>query len=329
MRVLITGGSGLIGCAIMEIRPHWTYMNSSICDLRDPNAFRQYLKSNEPFDTVIHLAANAGGTFKNRSQRINVFEDNIHINTNVIQICREQGIKRLICCLNPCAFSDTIERTMTESGLHHGEPHSSNYWNAYVNRLADVHCRLVNSEPNTDLYYQSIIPSNVYGPYDQFVYPLEAHVVPALICKAAALKAVEETTMHIHGSGIPVRHFIFSRDLAKIIVSIVERDIRVDRLICAPDHGTQCSISKVAELIGSHFGITRVVPDDDFPCDIDGQYNRISSNLLFREFFPDFVFTPIADGIRITAAWYKCVIMPITPNRHVVVSHVADAFIDE
>jgi GDP-L-fucose synthase len=318
MRVLVTGGTGLIGCAIMEIRPGWTYINSNHCDLRNADEFREILKRRGTYDLVVHLAANSGGTFKNQSQCLSMFEDNIRINTNVIQVSREYGIKRLICCLNPCVLSDVGDRIMTEANIHNGEPHTANYSNAYVNRLADIHCKLVNTESAAGYFYQSIIPASVYGPYDQFIHPLEAHVVPALICKAAALAAVEETTMHIHGSGIPIRQFVFSRDLAHIITRIVDDDIRVPRLICAPDPGAEHSIATVAETVGSHFGIKRVIPDDGFPCDIDGQYSRVCSNRLFRQFFPDFKFTSLEDGIRITSAWYKSVIMPLTPPRSVV-----------
>lgn len=324
MRVLVTGGSGLVGTAIQEIHPEWTFISSSDCNLLDYNAFHQYLKSNPPFDFVIHLAANVGGLFKNQAQKIKMFQDNLRINLNVIENCFDACIPRMICCLSTCVFPDGLNKnnnfknikqisnnclnsynyTMTEDDLHIGEPHESNYGYAYAKRIIDIHCKLINNN-NNNFFYQSIIPTNIYGPYDQFSNPHNAHVIPALICKASNVKKHNGDTLQIRGSGLPVRQFIYSRDLAIIIDRIVQNDIRIDKLICAPDEGDERSIIHIANLIAENFDIPHVVPEEIHPCNDDGQQTKTCSNKLLKTILPDFKFTPLKAGIRQTCTWYK------------------------
>jgi GDP-L-fucose synthase len=321
MRVLVTGGSGLVGLAIHELNSDWTYISSNECNLLDSNAFSQYLKSNPTFDFVIHLAANVGGLFKNQAQKVKMFQDNLRINLNVIETCFAAGIPRMICCLSTCVFPDGMNQTknnnitslmsntyvMNEDDLHNGEPHESNYGYAYAKRIIDIHCRLINNNSDGKFFYQSIIPTNIYGPYDQFGNPANAHVIPALICKAAAVNKQNGDTLQIRGSGLPVRQFIYSRDLAKIITRLVIDDIRVERLICAPDAGDERSIIHVASLIAENFGIPNVVPEDFNPCVDDGQQTKTCSNTLLKTIMPGFTFTPLKDGIRQTCTWYKII----------------------
>ena len=312
MRVLVTGGSGLVGSAIKEIKPSWTFINSKDCDLLDANAFKHYLSNNEPFDFVIHLAANVGGLFKNISQKVKMYQDNLRMNTNVIECCYNAKIPRMICCLSTCVFPDGLNN-MNEDDLHLGEPHNSNFGYAYAKRMIDVHCRLINEDPN--FFYQCIIPCNIYGPNDQFNDPATAHVVPALICKAAALNSIDEDTMFIMGTGTPVRQFIYSRDLAKIIKSIVLDDLRVQNLICAPNEGDECTILDVAKYIANNFKIKNVVPQETISTSTtDGQKSKNCCNNLLKSFIKDISFTPLHEGIRQTCLWYKEHKTPITPR---------------
>lgn len=320
MRVLVTGGSGLVGLAIQEINPDWTYISSSDCNLLDNNAFTQYLKNNPPFDFVIHLAANVGGLFKNQAQKIKMFQDNLRINLNVIENCFNANIPRMICCLSTCVFPDKLNEknntnikqlsnntlyNMNEDDLHSGEPHESNYGYAYAKRIIDIHCKLINN--NSNFFYQCIIPTNIYGPYDQFSNPQNAHVIPALITKASIIQKNKGDTLKIYGSGLPIRQFIYSRDLAKIINHLVKNDIRIQKLICAPDNGDERSIIHIANLIAENFNIPYVIPEEINPCNNDGQQSKTCSNKLLKSILPNFTFTPLKDGIRQTCNWYKVV----------------------
>ena len=309
MNVLVTGGTGLVGNAIETLKPEWRYINSSDCDLKVPGSFDFFLtQQNERFDAVIHLAANVGGLFKNINQKVDMFEDNMIINMNVVQACYKHNIPRLICCLSTCVFPDELDNSssMTEADLHYGEPHNSNFGYAYAKRMLDVHCRLINEADITKLY-QCIIPCNIYGPHDNFRDPENAHVIPALISRCAALQEMNCDTLQIRGTGKPMRQFIYSGDLARIIVDSVCKDINFGpdaRLICAPNPADVRSIKEVASLVAAEFDISGVEPEDKTTTNNDGQMSKTCSNNRLRQLF-DIELTSLEEGIRKTCDWYK------------------------
>lgn len=309
MKVLVTGGTGLVGNAIKSIKPEWTYINSSHCDLTIPGSFDVFLtQQSVKFDAVIHLAANVGGLFKNMNQKVEMFEENMTINMNVVTACYNHNIPRLICCLSTCVFPDGLDSatSMPESVLHTGEPHNSNFGYAYAKRILDVHCRLINECDITKLY-QSVIPCNIYGPHDNFRDPDNAHVIPALISRCAALKEMDCETLQIKGTGKPLRQFIYSGDLAYIIVETICNDINFgpdSRLICAPDPSNVQSIMQVATMVAREFGISKVEPEEKNATNNDGQISKTCSNTRLQQLF-NIKLTPLEEGIRKTIEWYK------------------------
>ena len=108
MKLLITGGTGLVGTGIKSIASEFpefdiSYMSSKDCDLLDYDDVLEYFWKNEP-ECIIHLAANVGGLYKNMNQKVEMFDDNIQMNLNVIKAAFSNGIKNLIGTLSTCIF---------------------------------------------------------------------------------------------------------------------------------------------------------------------------------------------------------------------------------
>jgi GDP-L-fucose synthase len=299
MRVLVTGGTGLVGRAIQNIRPDWIFLGSKDCNLNDRVAIKALLTREQP-DVVIHLAANVGGLFKNENQRLEMFQSNLLLNQNVLDCAFEVGIKRVLCCLSTCVFPDGLNRIMTEDDLHAGEPHHSNFGYAYAKRIMEVQCRLFNETPGFN--YQCIIPTNIYGPHDNF-HLEDAHVIPALIHKAFLC---DGETLTIMGTGTPKRQFIYSGDLARIFVRLVEEDMLDPKIICSPPANQEVTILEVAQNIAREFGIPEVVPLQKEEPTQDGQpIKTVTPALLLSRLGDDFQFTPLEQGIRETVEWFK------------------------
>ena len=111
-----------------------------------------------------------------------------------------------------------------------------------------LYCRAYN-EQYGDLF-NSVIPTNIFGPYDNF-HLKDAHVIPALIhqCYLAKLSGVPFV---IKGTGRPLRQFIFSEDLAKLMIWSLRHYDDVSPLILSVDESAEVSIADVAALIVKH-----------------------------------------------------------------------------
>jgi GDP-L-fucose synthase len=290
MNVLVTGGSGMIGQSLKKLQPNWIYLSSKDVDLRNYTITFNTIMNYNP-RVIIHLAANVGGLFKNMNHQSEMLYDNMNINMNVIKVCALMNI-RLIACLSTCIFPEQVQYPITEDKLHDGPPHDSNFGYAYAKRMMDVMCA---SFPR--LNYTCIIPCNIYGPYDNFNIQ-NSHVIPGLIHKAYLAKE-QDVSLQVFGTGKPLRQFIYSVDVAKIIVKIVSLTNSPKRIILAPDE--EYNIHYIVKYIADAYQVEYTFDNDDKK---DGQYKKTCSNQLFVSLFPDFKFTSIKEGLNQTMDWF-------------------------
>ena len=298
--ILVTGGSGLVGMALQSIvesfRPEYQFifMDSKKCDLNSFDKTLTTFKEIKP-NYVIHLAACVGGIFKNMEQKVKMIEDNVLINTHVLKSCYLSGVKKVICCLSTCIFPDNTEYPINESMINNGPPHSSNEGYAYAKRLLEIQCKCYNQQFGTQ--YICIIPTNIYGPHDNF-HLEDSHVIPGLIHRCFLAKQKGEPFI-VRGTGKPLRQFIYSTDLAKIIIQLILEYNSTESIIISPSE--EYSILSVAKLINNHFN-NKIEFDSGWS---DGQYRKTADNSKLLEFLPKFLFTPLECGISETVEWFK------------------------
>jgi len=291
--ILITGGNGLVGSAIKKISTEYNfnfiYLKSSDCDLRNYDTTKSTFEKIKP-SIIIHLAANVGGLYKNINSKVKMYEDNIYINTNVIKCAYEIGVKNLIACLSTCVFPDNLI-PLTEKKLHQGPPHYSNEGYAYAKRMLEIQCRIYNESYGTN--YGCIIPTNIYGTHDNFNLE-DSHVVPGLIHRCYIAKKNNEPFV-IRGTGKALREFIYSIDLAKIIMLLVK--IKFNEIVLVSP-GIEYSIKDVGEIIAKQFAYNNIVFDDSFS---DGQIRKSSDNSKLLDLIKsnnlNFEFTDLKSGI--------------------------------
>ncbi len=292
MKTLLTGANGLIGSTIKaDIRLE----GRKDVDLKQRgNAFDTFAHFRP--EAIIHTAGRVGGLGANLNYMAEFYLDNILINTNVLSAAKNLKVERVVSFLSTCIFPDDVEYPLTEDMLHNGEPHSSNYGYAYAKRMLEVHSRAISHQYGVD--YICLIPTNVYGPNDNFNLE-DSHVLPALIHKCYLAKR-DNTDLIVWGSGKPLREFIFSKDVGEITELVLKNYEGKAPLILSTSE--EISIREAVETIADVMGFEgKIIFDDTKP---DGQFRKSTCNRRLMEFIPDYTFTPFKEGIKQTVDWF-------------------------
>jgi len=182
--------------------------------------------------------------------------------------------------------------------VHNGPPHPSNFGYSHAKRLIDIQNKGYHEQHGVK--YTSIIPCNVFGPWDNFNME-DGHVIPGLIHKLYLAKQDGNEGI-IMGTGKPLRQFIYSLDLARLILWVMRDYDEVEPIILSVDPEDEVSIKQVAELIAKSLGFTSPLTYDTTKA--DGQYKKTASNAKLRSFLPDFKFTPLEIAMKDTVDWF-------------------------
>lgn len=299
--ILITGGSGLVGHGIKSIQTNYNYTfifsRSQDCNLENYEETYDYFNSIKP-DYVIHLAACVGGLFKNMSCKVDMLEKNVAINMNVLKAAHNIGVKKLVACLSTCIFPDKTSYPIDESMLHNGPPHASNAAYAYAKRLLDTQCKAYREQYGDN--FVSIIPTNIYGPNDNYNLN-DAHVIPALIHKCYLAKQ-DNIPFIVAGSGKPLRQFIYSEDLGKLIMWTLINYNDAEPIILSVGESDEVSIADVANLIAEKFDYSQHLIFDSSKA--DGQYKKTASNKKMLRLMGKCEFITIEEGINKSVDWF-------------------------
>lgn len=293
MKILVTGGSGMVGRFYKEIEPNAIFLSSKDCDLTDIKQVTETWEKHMP-DVVIHLAARVGGIIDNINHPAEYYEENVLINTNVLMASRKIGVKRLIAILSTCIYPDSVLLyPMPEYLLHEGPPTKTNFSYGYAKRSLAVHIDAYNHEYGTK--YQYLIPCNLYGEYDK--YGENSHFVAALIKKIYKAKENNESELNLFGTGKPLRQFMYGADLAYVIKYCLDNEIYDNMNVATEENYTIKEIAEIAIDIIGEGKITDIKFDITKP---DGQYRKDVSIDNLKRLIPDFKPTTLSEGITKT-----------------------------
>jgi GDP-L-fucose synthase len=148
--------------------------------------------------------------------------------------------------------------------------------------------------------FTSIIPTNIYGPHDNFSIE-NGHVIPGLIHKCYIAKK-ENTPFTIWGSGEPLRQFIYSLDLAELAVWVMREYHSPDPITLSVDESAEVSIKDVAYAVAKAMQFTGEVIFDTTKA--DGQFRKTACNKKLRSFRPDYKFTSMEEGVQEAVDWF-------------------------
>jgi len=287
MKILVTGGNGLVGKHLQDILPDAIYVSSKDYDLTQSYQVHRLMYKERP-DIVIHLAARVGGILDNITNPVDYLEQNILINTNVLKHCHQFNVGKVISILSTCIYPDVVDTyPMKEEVLFNGPPPPDNFAYAMSKRCMATQMDSYVKQHNKKWSY--LIPCNLYGEHDKYEEH-HSHFVSALIKKLHESK----DSVEIWGTGKPLRQFMYAGDLARVIKYMIDNDV-VDNFNVAPDYVHSIEeITKIGmESCGK--GDLKIVYDNTKP---DGQYRKDVDSSKLISVMKGFKFTSLEEGIR-------------------------------
>jgi GDP-L-fucose synthase len=290
-RIVVTGGSGMVGRSLKKLGlPNATYLSSKDYDLTSERGVAKMYHDLKP-TVVIHLAAKVGGIIDNINKPGEYFTDNVLMNTLLVEYARHYDVDRFIGILSTCIYPDVADSyPMTEDMLHEGPPTKTNFSYGYAKRSLAVQIDAYNQQYGTK--YQYLTPCNLYGEYDKFGE--NSHFVAALIKKIHQAKVSGDDKINLFGTGKPMRQFMHSDDLARVIKTCLDEEI-YDSFNVATDQNL--SIDDIARTALRACDAThlKVEYDDSKP---DGQFRKDVSTEKMKLYLPDFKPTRLYHGIK-------------------------------
>jgi GDP-L-fucose synthase len=261
-------------------------------------------------DVVYLAAAKVGGIHANRTYPVSFLHNNLLIQSHVIHSAFKHGVKQLLFLGSSCIYPKEAPQPIPESALLSGllEPTNEPY---AVAKIAGIKlCESLNREygDSHGVDYRSIMPTNLYGPGDNY-HPDNAHVMPALLRRIHEAKETNQSSVTVWGTGNPLREFLHADDLARACVHLmsVKKEDLEKAILPQCSHvnagsGMEVSVAELAKLICQVVGFKGEVQFD--PSKADGTpRKRLDSSLLNKLGWMSEI--SLEEGVRATYEDFK------------------------
>lgn len=304
-KVLIIGANGFVGenlwHYLAQNRKHYDILrpNRLGLDVMDFKSILAYLYINKP-NIVINLAAFVGGIGLNKDRPATMIYKNLQMGLNVTEACSQVGIKKLVYLGSVCCYPKIPANIpFVEEDIWDGRPEPTNEPYGLAKKtigfMLDCYARQYKSN------YAYLIPTNMYGPFDDFSLH-SSHVIPAMINKFVTAKATGDKVT-LWGDGTPSRDFLYVEDCCKAIVSAMENPTTTEPINLGS--GQETTMKELADTIAELLEFDGEVEWD--ATKPNGQPRRVlnvdkaKTNL---EIEPD---NSLKEGLIETITWYKSV----------------------
>jgi GDP-L-fucose synthase len=254
-KIYIAGHTGMVGSAIVRKLEQEGYSNlilrtSKELDLINQQSVINFFEEEKP-EYVFLAAAKVGGIEANNTYRAQFLYENMMIQNNVIHQSYVHGVKKLLFLASSCIYPKLAPQPIKEAYLLTGELEFTNEPYSIAKIAGLKMCENYKRQYGCD--FISVMPSNLYGPNDN--YHLEtAHVLPALLRKFHEAKIKNNKTVEVWGSGKPKREFLHVDDLADACFHLMQTYKGNTSLNIGT--GKDISIKELAELIRKIVGYT-------------------------------------------------------------------------
>lgn len=299
-RIYIAGHQGLVGSALWR---HFTArgfenligLGSSELDLRDAGATAAFFRATRP-QVVIDAAARVGGIAANALRPADFVSDNLRIQLNLLDTAVASGVERFLFLGSSCIYPKFAAQPIREEALLTGPLEESNEGYA-VAKLAGI-AQVTAIRRQHGLPYISAMPTNLYGPGDNFS-PHDSHVVPAMIRRFHEAMLADIPHVTCWGTGLPRRDLLHVDDAAEachFLLDHYDGDGPVN-----VGSGTDIPISEIAHIIAEAVGYDGEIRwDTSRP---DGTPRKLL-DVRHLAGLGWSAKTPFAEGIKTTYDWF-------------------------
>jgi GDP-L-fucose synthase len=252
-KIYIAGHRGMVGSSIWRALEAKGYSNligkpSGELDLTNQTAVADFFKREKP-EVVIDAAARVGGILANSTFPYQFLMENMQIQNNLIDSAFRNDVHKFIFLGSSCIYPKLAPQPLKEEYLLTSSLEPTNEWYAVAKITGVKACEAIRKQYDKD--YISLMPTNLYGPYDNFDLNT-SHVLPAMIRKFHEAKEQGNKPVTLWGSGAPMREFLYVEDLADAVVFALENEFH-DNLYNVGT-GVDLTIKDLAELIQSIVG---------------------------------------------------------------------------
>ncbi len=307
-KIYIAGHSGMVGSAITRKLQNAGYTNLLYRHLSELNLIRQteveaFFKEQKP-DLVIVAAAKVGGILANSTYRAEFIYDNLMIESNIIHQSYLNGVDKLIFLGSSCIYPKLAPQPLKEEYLLSDYLEFTNEPYAIAKIAGIKLCENYYRQYGSNFY--SVMPTNLYGPYDNFNLQT-SHVLPALIKKIHDAKFKNLPAVTVWGSGKPMREFLYVDDLAEAIVFLMENIDAENIYKQGISHinigtGEDLTIRELAEIVAEVIGYSGgIAYDTSKP---DGTPRKLMDVSRINELGWKYK-TGLHDGIEKAYSWFK------------------------
>lgn len=300
-RVWVTGHRGMVGSALLRALQERGDLEILIADrveldLRDQAATARWVADAKP-DAVFHAAARAGSIVAIGLQAADYLYENLMIEANVIHAAHCANIERLVFVASVSVYPRQADNPIREEALLTGSMDATDEWYVIAKIAGIKLCQAYRRQYGRN--YVAALPANLYGPNDNFDLT-SGHVLPVLLRKFIQATEHGHDIVSIWGTGRPRREFLHVDDLARALITIMER--YSDSMHINVGAGYDIAISELADIIGSVTGFKgRIVYDPTKP---DGVARKLmdSGRLVALGWHPRI---ELRDGIEALSQWLQ------------------------
>ncbi len=307
--IFVAGHRGMVGAAIVRRLKALGHANILTAtrqelDLLNQQAVMDFFAT-YPIQQVYVAAAKVGGIHANNTYPADFIYENLMIEANLINAAHKNDIQKLLFLGSSCIYPKLAEQPMREDALLSGylEPTNEPY---AVAKIAGIKlCESYNRQHGRD--YRSVMPTNLYGPNDNF-HPENSHVIPALLRRFHEAKQADAAEVVVWGSGKPMREFLHVDDMAEASIFVMNLDAKTYQRETQPmlSHinvgtGIDCTIRELVEVMAKVIGYQGVIKfDADKP---DGAPRKLMDvSRLERLGWKGKI--SLEEGLRMTYEWF-------------------------